>query len=103
MKIRTVVATSALSLGMLAIAGVAQSRSVEVEVGVAPPADRVEVVPAPRPGYIYERGHYTWDGRAYVWTEGRFIEERPGHVYEQPMIEHRGEHFYFRSGHWDDD
>ena len=31
------------------------------------------------------------------------IEERRGHVYEQTTIVHRGEHYYFRSGHWDDD
>ncbi|TMG81580.1 MAG: hypothetical protein E6H78_16550 [Betaproteobacteria bacterium] len=103
MRIRSVVAGVALSLGLVAGAGVAQAGRVEVEIGVAPPPARVEVVPAPRPGYIYERGHYTWDGRAYAWTEGRFIEERQGHVYVQPSIEPRGERYYFRSGHWDDD
>jgi YXWGXW repeat-containing protein len=103
MRIRSVVAGVALSLAMLGIGGAVQARDIAVEIGVAPPPERVEVVPAPRPGYIYERGHYTWDGRAYVWSEGRFIEERPGHVYAPPVIEHRGEHYYFRSGHWDDD
>jgi hypothetical protein len=103
MKIRTAVAGTALGLVILGSAGIAQARSVEVEISTAPPPDRVEVVPPARPGYIYERGHYAWDGRAYVWTEGRFIEERPGHVYTQPMIEHRSEHYYYRSGRWDDD
>ena len=101
MRIRIVCA--AVTLGILAGAGVAQGREVEVEVFTAPPPEREIVVPAPRTGYIYERPHYTWDGRAYIWTEGRYIEERRGHVYEQPIIEHRGEHYYFRSGHWDDD
>jgi hypothetical protein len=88
---------------MLAVAGVAQARGVEVEIGVAPPADRVEVVPAPRAGFVYERGHYAWDGRQYVWVEGRFLEERPGHIYAPPVIERRGERYIFRGGHWDDD
>ena len=101
MRIRSVVA--ALTLGLLAAAGVAQARSVEVEIGVAPPPEREVIVPAPRPGFIYERPHYTWDGRAYTWSEGRYIEERQGHVYVQPMVEPRGERYYFRSGHWDDD
>ena len=101
MRIRS--AAAALTFGLLTSAGVAQARSVEVEIGAAPPPDRQVVVPAPRPGYVYERPHYAWDGRAYVWNDGRYIQERPGHVYEQPKIEHRGEHFYFRSGHWDDD
>ena len=103
MRIRSAVAAVALSVGIVAVAGVAQARTVEVEIGVAPPPPREEIVPAPHPGYIYERGHYTWDGRAYVWSEGRFIEERPGHIYAPPVVEHRGEHYYFRSGHWDDD
>ena len=101
MRIRSVFA--ALTLGMLAGAGVAQARTIEVEIGTAPPPEREVIVAAPRAGYIYERPHYAWDGRAYVWSEGRYIQERPGHVYEQPTIVHRGEHYYFRSGHWDDD
>src|SRR5215831_2928450 len=101
MKMGTAIAVTTVGIGIGA--GGAQARTVEVEIGSAPPAARVEVVPAPRAGYIYERGHYAWDGHAYVWTEGRFIAERPGHVYRQPLIEHRGEHYVFRSGHWDDD
>ena len=101
MRIRSIVA--ALSFGLLASAGAAQAASFGVEIGVAPPPEREVIVPAPRTGYIYERPHYTWDGHAYVWTEGRYIEERPGHVYVQPNIEPRGDRFYFRSGHWDDD
>ena len=101
MRIRSIVA--ALALGMLAGAGVAQAASVEVEIGIAPPPEREVIIPPTRSGFIYERPHYTWDGRAYVWSEGRFVEERRGHVYVQPEIVHRGEHYYFRGGHWDDD
>jgi len=103
MKIGTAIAGTVVGISILAGAGIAQARSVEVEISSAPPAARVEAAPEPRPGYIYERGHYGWDGHAYVWSEGRYIEERPGHVYTQPMIEHRGEHYYYHSGHWDDD
>ena len=76
---------------------------VNVEIGVAPPPDREVVIPAPRAGYVYEHPHYAWDGKAYVWNDGRYIEERQGHVYVQPQIEHRGEHWFFHRGHWDDD
>jgi len=100
---RNRVLLTALAVGMLAGAGAAQAATVEVEIGTAPPPDREVFIPAPRSGFIYERPHYTWDGRAYVWTDGRYIEERHGHVYYQPQIVHRGEHYYFHSGHWDDD
>jgi len=76
---------------------------VDVQIGAAPPPDREVVVPAPRAGYVYERPHYSWDGNTYVWNDGRYIEERKGHVYVQPQIEHRGEHWFFHHGHWDDD
>ena len=103
MRIRSSVTGLALSVGLLAGAGIAQAKTIEVEINTAPPPARVETVPAERPGYVYERGHYKWDGHAYVWSEGRYIEARPGHTYTQPMVEHRGEHYYFRGGHWDDD
>src|SRR5205814_9618184 len=93
----------ALSLGLLGTAMVGQAAVKEFEITIAPPADRVEVVPAPRDGYIYERGHYVYDGNQYVWTEGKFIRHREGHVYTPYALERRGERYYFRAGHWDDD
>ena len=56
MKIRSLV--TALALGLLASAGTAQARTVEVEIGAAPPPEREYVIPPPREGYIYERPHY---------------------------------------------
>ncbi|KKB64517.1 hypothetical protein WM40_05535 [Robbsia andropogonis] len=43
----------------------------------APPPLRVEVVPPPRVGYAWVRGHWQWDGRAYAWV--------PGHWRGSPM------------------
>ena len=101
MKMRTLAA--ALTLGMLFGTSAAQARTAEIEIGVAPPVEREYVIPEARPGYVYERPHYRWDGHTYVWSEGRYIRERPGHRYEQPLVVHRGDHWYFRAGHWDDD
>jgi len=47
----------ALGLGTLGMTTTGQAAVVEFDIGVAPPVDRVEVVPAPRDGYVYERGH----------------------------------------------
>src|SRR2546430_12951868 len=77
MKLRNIVATLTLAVGSLGFAAVGQAaKFVDVEIGVAPPAERVEVVPAPREGYDYEKGHYVWNGSAYVWTDGQFIQYR---------------------------
>ncbi|RFP93325.1 hypothetical protein D0N73_26885, partial [Pseudomonas fluorescens] len=32
----------------------------EVIIRQAPPAERVEVIPAERPGYAWDRGHWKW-------------------------------------------
>jgi hypothetical protein len=79
----------------IAIPAAVQARTVEYEITVAPPAPRVEVVPAPREGFI--------DGRQYVWVDGQFIARREGHTYTPHFFERRGEHWVFRGGHWDDD
>ena len=103
MKAPLAVLSGALAGLLLAAPAATQARVVEFDVEVAPPAERVEVVPAPRHGYVYEKGYWSWDNGKYAWREGRFIEERPGHRYEPGAWERRGEHWHFRGGHWDDD
>jgi hypothetical protein len=56
---------------------------------VAPPPPRVEVVPAPpapAERVVWVPGHWSWDGRDYVWTAGHYVERpsvraeyEPGH------------------------
>jgi YXWGXW repeat-containing protein len=104
MRIRSMLAALVMGVGALGISAVASgARVVELEIGVAPPQERVEVVPAPRHGYIYERGHYVVEGNRYVWVEGRFIREREGHRWHPYVLERHGERWHYRSGHWDDD
>ena len=101
-RIRKNVGTLAVAVGLFAMAGAGSAAVAEIEIRTAPPPDRVEMVPPARPGYIYERGHYHWDGRQYVWNEGQFIQERPGHKYTPYAFERRGEVWYYRPGFWDD-
>ena len=103
MKLRNIVAALTLAVGSLGFAAVGQAaKFVDVEIGVAPPVERVEVVPAPREGYIYERGHYAWNGSAYVWTDGQFIQRREGHEWRPYVLERRGERWHYQAGYWDD-
>jgi len=104
MNMRKTIGVAAVGLGILGMASVGQAARLEFDIGVAPPPERYEVVPAPRDGFIYERGHYAWDGNNYVWRDGQFIRHREGHVYTPYLFERRGEKtWHFRSGHWDDD
>jgi hypothetical protein len=104
MKIRSILAALAMALGFFGVAATANAdRFVDVEIGVAPPPERVEVVPPPRVGFIYERGHYVVEGNRYVWHEGHFIKEREGHHWQPYVLEHHGDRWRYRAGHWDDE
>jgi hypothetical protein len=76
----------------------------EVVVAQPPPAIRVETVPPP-PGdpnvYIWQPGHWRWEGNAYVWHRGHY-EKRPSRtaVWVQPEWVARGGQWVFKPGHW---
>jgi len=66
------------------------------------PPPRAEVVPPP-PGarYIWQPGHWFWNGRAYAWIPGRYIirqahyrEYVPGHW------DRRGPNWVWIPAHW---
>jgi hypothetical protein len=102
MNLRNASRAALVAAGIFGIATVGHAVVQEIEITIAPPANRVEIVPAPRTGYIYEPGHYAYDGEKYEWKQGTFIEERPGHVYTPYAFERRGDKYYLRPGHWDD-
>jgi len=84
-----------------AVAPQAYSANVDIEVGVAPPAARYEVAPAPRQGYVWRQGYWGWDGHRHVWHSGDWMRERHGEHWVADDWEHRGDRWYFRSGHWE--
>jgi len=102
MKARTALLSLTLAAGMCTLPSLAQAR-VEFDVQVAPPPDRVEVVPAPRQGYRWEPGYWRWDNDRYTWNSGREIADREGHRYTEHRWEHEGNKWHFEGGHWDDD
>jgi hypothetical protein len=56
----------------------------------------VDVYYEPRPGYTYVNGRYAWVGNQWVWQNGYWIADRPGHVYVQGYW--RGNRWY--DGRW---
>jgi len=67
---------------------------------IAPPAPRYEVVPAARPGYAWDRGHWRWDHGRYVWFAGRWQPLRAGHHWREGRWDHRGRHWHWVGGGW---
>lgn len=92
-------AAAVLSLGALAVPGVAQA-GVVISIDVAPPPPRVEVVPPPRVGYVWAPGHWEWVGGRHAWIEGAWLPARPGYVYHGPEWRQRHGHWVYYEGRW---
>ncbi|OOG39182.1 YXWGXW repeat-containing protein [Rhodanobacter sp. C05] len=72
---------------------------VEVVAPQPPPAMFVENV-EPRPGFIWARGYWRWDGRHYVAERGHWERMRPGYHYVHPHWEQRRDGWHWRVGVW---
>jgi hypothetical protein len=46
-----------------------------------PPPARVEYVPAPTPGYVWQPGYWALEDNQWVWTPGRWIPRHPGYAW----------------------
>src|SRR3984957_45864 len=74
---------------------------VSVDIDVAPPAPQVEVVPAPRAGFVWAPGFWEWRGHTHVWVPGRWVGERRGYHWVPDRWEQRGPHWHHERGHWE--
>jgi hypothetical protein len=102
---RTFAVLTALGLGLGASAyapDAAARTDVSVQIGVAPPPPRYEVIPPPRVGYVWAPGYWRWDpyARLHVWVVGRWIPARHGYYYRPPRWEHYHGGWRFRDGYW---
>jgi hypothetical protein len=69
----------------------------------APPPPQTEVPPpAPSPSYVWEPGHWLWNGIQYVWQSGRYV-ERPtvSATYVGGHWERHPNGWVWVEGHWD--
>jgi hypothetical protein len=78
----------------------AAAAHVGVFVNVAPPALPYEVVPAPRPGFVWVPGVWRWHHGRHHWVAGHWIAYRPGYVYRPAgwVVYHGG--WRYRPGIW---
>ncbi|HET7096377.1 MAG TPA: YXWGXW repeat-containing protein [Casimicrobiaceae bacterium] len=101
MIFRKLALASLFAAGAAAAPQISSAASVDIEVGIAPPAARYEVAPAPRAGYVWRQGYWGWDGHRHVWHSGDWMKERHGERWTADRWERRGDHWYFHEGHWD--
>ncbi|MEX3633544.1 YXWGXW repeat-containing protein [Paraburkholderia sp. BR14320] len=72
------------------------------QVVIAPmaPPPRVEVVPAPRDGYVWDQGRWRWEHGRYVWAPGHWQPVRVGYRWVPGHWAQRGPHWRWIEGHW---
>ncbi|EXJ00853.1 YXWGXW repeat-containing protein [Burkholderia pseudomallei] len=75
-------------------------REVVVVAPSAPPPVRYEVVPEPRVGYVWDRGHWRWDHDRYVWIAGHWEVERIGMHWAPGHWSQRGPGWVWVRSHW---
>ena len=100
MSIKTAMFCVAMGLGAVALPTVGSAR-VYVDVDVAPPAPRVEVIPEARAGYVWAPGYWTWNGHRHVWVNGHYIHARYGHHWVAASWEERHSRWHYVPGHWE--
>lgn len=76
------VALLAASLGSISVPATARAE-VDVILNFGPPAVRHEVVPAPRPGYVWAPGYWDVRGHKHVWRQGHWERVRPGQTWHE--------------------
>jgi hypothetical protein len=91
---------AALAAGSITCA-VPAFAAVDVFVDVAPPAPRYEVLPAPRAGYVWQPGYWSWDHGRHTWHKGYWVKERRGYYWHPARWEHRNGRYHFVQGRWD--
>lgn len=73
----------------------------EVVVRTAPPPERAEAeTRAPSAQHFWIRGHWQWDGRAYVWTPGRWEVRRTHEVWVAGHWRATSGGYVWVPGHW---
>ncbi len=74
--------------------------NVAVDLDFGPPPARVEVVPAPRAGYIWSPGYWVWEDYRHVWVPGSWIVARPGYDWVGQRWERGDRGWHFQPGYW---
>ena len=94
----TLAAIAAATMGFAAVpqTGIAA----DIYFNVAPPAPRVEVIPAPRSGHVWAPGYWDLRGHRHAWVRGHWERERRGYRFVEPRWEQRDNRWYLERPRW---
>jgi hypothetical protein len=76
--------------------------SAEIIVRTRPPRPLHERrLHSPGPGYVWAPGYHRWDGRAYAWSPGQWMNPPHRRAHWVPSHwQHRRDGWVFVEGHW---
>ncbi len=101
LKSKLIVAALAVSsMGFIPVAAQADRG---IFVDVAPPAGRHEILPAARPGYVWQPGYYDWRSNRHHWVKGYWVKERRGMHWHPNRWEQRDGRWTLERGAWNRD
>lgn len=106
MKLQHVgILTGLLAIGAVAapLPSFAQEAQLNIIVDVPPPPPKTTApAPAAKVGYVWSPAYWTWNGSAYVWTEGSWVAvAEPSKKWVPNTWTQRGKKWYFTAGHWE--
>jgi hypothetical protein len=99
--IKTKLLIAALAFSSLGALSVPASAAVGIYVDIAPPAPRYEVVPAVRPGYVWQPGYWDWRNNRHAWVKGYWVKERQGMYWHPNRWEQHDGRWVLERGTWD--
>ena len=76
------------------------SAAVGIYLDVAPPAPRVEVVPAPRAGFVWAPGYWDYRHGRHAWVRGHWVRERHGMYWHPDRWEQLDGRWVLQRGSW---
>jgi hypothetical protein len=94
LKTLTVLAAACATFSVAAVA------APSIDIRVAPPPPRHEVVPGARHGYVWVPGYWDWRRHRHVWVNGHWERARRGYVYRNPEWVQEGDRWVLRRGNW---
>ena len=74
---------------------------VAIVLSVPPPAPMLEVVPVPRPGYVWVPGYWAWHRDRHIWIRGQWVLEHPGYVWVPDRWVQYGPQWQLQRGYWE--
>ena len=101
MKIGKLAAVAVFAAASAGFSAPVLSAPVNVDILIAPPAPRYEIVPVARAGYVWAPGYWDYRYNRYNWVSGHWVRERPGYYYNSPQWVQRGDRWTLTRGSWE--